>query len=158
MSYAPNAIIMKNTESAGKEVPMKRGKLRRISVDGRRYRWNYMYDDMDFSNYPYSYYVFVPEENQRFKIRVYFTKYEPQMKLDAYLYRGTLCQDRGEQAVMNLCRPFFAAQVIRYVFAHCCQDTDVGEVEIRDGEAILEKLGYSDFYRICDARDFEDSH
>ena len=60
--------------------------------------------------------------------------------------------------MMNLCRPFFAAQVIKYVFAHCCQDTDVGEVEIRDGEAILEKLGYSDFYRICDARDFEDSH
>ena len=53
-----------------------------------------MYDDMDFSNYPYSYYVFVPEENQRFKIRVYFTKYEPQMKLDACLYRGTLRQDR----------------------------------------------------------------
>ena len=62
---------------------MKRGKLRRISVDGRRYRWNYMYDDMDFSNYPYSYFGFVPEENQRFKVRVYFTKYEPQMKLDA---------------------------------------------------------------------------
>ena len=47
---------------------------------------------------------------------------------------------------MNLCRPFFAAQGIRYVFAHCCQDTDRGEVEIRDGEAVLESLGYSDFY------------
>lgn len=48
---------------------------------------------------------------------------------------------------MNLCRPFFAAQVIRYVFEHCCQDTDTGEVEIRDGEAVLESLGYTDFYQ-----------
>ena len=125
---------------------MKRSKLRRISVDGKAYRWNYMYDDMDLVKYPYSYYVFVPEENPRFKVRVYFTKYAPQMKLDVYVVEGTICQYQGEPALMNLCRPFFAAQVIRYVFAHCCQDTDRGEVEIRDGEAVLESLGYSDFY------------
>ena len=29
---------------------MKRSKLRRISVDGKAYRWNYMYDDMDLVN------------------------------------------------------------------------------------------------------------
>ena len=94
---------------------MKRSKLRRISVDGKAYRWNYMYDDMDLVNYPYSYYVFVPEENPRFKVRVYFTKYAPQMKLDVYVVEGTICQYQGEPALMNLCRPFFAAQVIRYV-------------------------------------------
>lgn len=47
---------------------------------------------------------------------------------------------------MNLCRPFFAAQMIKYVFGHCCQETDTGEVEVRNGEAILENLGYSEFY------------
>ncbi len=126
---------------------MKRGKLRHIVVDGKVFRWNYFYDDMDFVNYPYSYYLFVPQENQRLKVRVYFTKYEPQMNLDVYACEGTVCQYQGEQTVMNLCRPFFAAQVIRYVFEHCCQDTDTGEVEIRDGEAVLESLGYTDFYQ-----------
>lgn len=50
---------------------MRRGRLRQISVDGRACRWNYYYDDMDFENYPYSYYLFAPEENQRLKVRVY---------------------------------------------------------------------------------------
>lgn len=67
---------------------MRRGRLRQISVDGRAYRWNYYYDDMDFENYPYSYYLFVPEENQRLKVRVYFTKYAPQMNLDCYITGG----------------------------------------------------------------------
>ncbi|MDE7324291.1 MAG: hypothetical protein K2N73_16580 [Lachnospiraceae bacterium] len=125
---------------------MKRGKLRHIFVDGRAYRWNYFYDDMDFANYPYSYYLFVPEENQRLKVRVYFTQYTPQMNLDIYTSEGTVCQYQGEQIVMNLCRPMFAAQVIKYVFENCCKETDVGEVEIRDGEAILESLGYAEFY------------
>ena len=31
-------------------------------------------------------------------------------------------------------------------FENCCEETDTGELEIRDGEAILESLGYSDFY------------
>lgn len=52
-----------------------RGKLRHIIVKEKGYLWNYFYDDMDFSNYPYSYYLFVPTENPRLKVRVYFTKY-----------------------------------------------------------------------------------
>ncbi len=125
---------------------MRRGRLRQISVDGRACRWNYYYDDMDFENYPYSYYLFAPEENQRLKVRVYFTKYAPQMNLDCYITGGTVCRYQGEPVVMNLCRPFFAAQMIKYVFGHCCQETDTGEVEVRNGEAILENLGYSEFY------------
>ena len=123
-----------------------RGKLRRIVVNGRGYLWNYYYDDMDFTNYPYSYYLFVPEENRLLKVRIYFAKYEPQMNLDIYPGEGTLCQYKGKQVEMNLCRPFFARQMIEYVFDKCCHDTDVGELEIKNGEAILENLGYSDFY------------
>ena len=123
-----------------------RGKLRRIVVNGRAYLWNYYYDDMDFTNYPYSYYLFVPEENRRLKVRIYFAKYVPQMKLDVYTSEGTICQYKGKQVEMNLCRPFFARQMIEYVFDKCCYDTDVGELEIKNGEAILENLGYSDFY------------
>lgn len=123
-----------------------RGKLRPIVVDGKRYLWNYFYDDMDFANYPYSYYLFVPEENQRLKVRVYFTKYEPQMNIDVYPTEGTVCLYKGEQCEMNLCRPYFARQMIAYVFANCCHDTDSGELAIRDGEAVLEELGYSGFY------------
>lgn len=123
-----------------------RGKLRHIVVNGRGYLWNYYYDDMDFTNYPYSYYLFVPGENRRLKVRIYFTKYEPQMNLDIYPCEGTICQYKGKQVEMNLCRPFFARQMIEYVFEKYCHDTDVGELEIKNGEAILESLGYSDFY------------
>lgn len=123
-----------------------RGKLRHIAVNGKRYLWNYFYDDMDFANYPYSYYLFVPEENQRLKVRVYFTKYAPQMNLDVYTGKGTVCQYQGKQVEMNLCRPHFARQIIEYVFANCCHDTDAGELAIRDGEAVLEEMGYSGFY------------
>ena len=81
--------------------------------------WSYNFDDMDFVNYPYSYYLFVPKNNKRLKVRVYFTKYEPQMKLNAYSNKENICGY-----------------------------TDSGEVSIKDGEKILEKIGYSDFYRI----------
>ena len=123
-----------------------RGKLRHIIVKEKRYLWNYFYDDMDFTNYPYSYYLFVPAENPRLKVRVYFTKYAPQMYLDVYKSEGTICQYKGRQIEMNLCRPLFARQVIEYIFDKCCHDTDVGEITIKNGEAILENLGYSDFY------------
>lgn len=123
-----------------------RGKLRYIIVKEKRYLWNYFYDDMDFTNYPYSYYLFVPADNPQLKVRVYFTKYVPQMNLDVYMGEGTICQYKGQQIEMNLCRPLFARQVIEYVFDKCCHDTDVGEFAIKDGEVILENLGYSDFY------------
>jgi len=123
-----------------------RGKLRRIVVNGREYLWNYYYDDMDFANYPYSYYLLVPKENPRLKIRIYFTKYEPQMNLDIYTSKGTLCQYQGKEVELNLCRPLFARQVIEYVFKNVCHETDVGELVIKNGEAVLENLGYSDFY------------
>lgn len=123
-----------------------RGKLRHIIVKEKRYLWNYFYDDMDFTNYPYSYYLFVPAEKPQLKVRVYFTKYVPQMNLDVYMGEGTICQYKGKQIEMNLCRPLFARQVIEYVFDKCCHDTDVGEFAIKDGEVILENLGYSDFY------------
>ena len=58
-----------------------RKKLRYIVVNEKGYLWNYYYDNMDFANYPYSYYLFVPEENQRLKVRVYFTRYAPSLKL-----------------------------------------------------------------------------
>ncbi len=123
-----------------------RGKLRHIIVKEKRYLWNYFYDDMDFTNYPYSYYLFVPAENPRLKVKVYFTKYAPQMYLDVYMSEGTLCQYKGRKIEMNLCRPLFARQIIEYVFDKCCQDMDIGELVIKNGEAILENLGYSDFY------------
>lgn len=122
-----------------------RGKLRRIVVNGKGYLWNYYYDDMDFANYPYSYYLFVPEENQRLKVRVYFMKYTPQMNLNVYTTEGIVCLYKGEAVVLNLCRPLFARQMIEYIFANCCRDTDVGEFAIKDGEDVLENLGYSDF-------------
>ncbi len=123
-----------------------RNKLRQIVVNQKRYLWNFYYDDMDFANYPYSYYFFEPEENKRLKVRVYFTKYAPNMNIDAYPAGGTPCLYKGEQCVMNLCRPHFARQMIEYVFANCCHIKDFGELEIRDGDAVLEALGYSDFY------------
>lgn len=126
-----------------------RVKLRNIKVRDKEYLWSYNFDDMDFVNYPYSYYLFVPKNNKRLKVRVYFTKYEPQMKLNAYSNKeGVECLFDGQKTELNLCRPYFAGQVIEYVFKNICGYTDSGEVSIKDGEKILEKIGYSDFYRI----------
>ncbi len=58
-----------------------RSKLRHIIINNKGYLWNYYYDDMDFSSFPYSYYLFVPVNNQKLKVRVYFKKYMPQMNL-----------------------------------------------------------------------------
>lgn len=125
-----------------------RKKLRHMQIKDKEYLWAYYYDDMDFSNYPYSYYLFVPKNNKKLKVRVYFTKYEPQMNLNAYTSKGTICLFKGEKIELNLCRPYYARQVMEYIFKNCCADTDVGEINIENGEAILEKLGYSHFYRI----------
>ena len=120
-----------------------RSKLRQITFNGESYLWAYHYDDNDFSNYPYSYYLFVPKENSRLTVRVYFTRYAPNMNIDAYSDEGTVCLYNGKSIVLNLCRPFFARKVIEYVFTHCCNQSDSGEVEIKNGDAILEKLGFA---------------
>lgn len=116
-----------------------------MTFNGESYLWAYHYDDNDLKNYPYSYYLFVPEDNEKLKVRVYFKRYAPNMNIDAYSEEGTICLYKGERIILNLCRPFFARQFIEYVFSYCCNKTDTGEVEIRDGDAILEKLGYTEF-------------
>ena len=122
-----------------------RDKLRTMSFNEETYLWAYHYDDMDFSHYPYSYYLFVPKDNNKLKVRVYFKRYAPNMKLDIYSEEGTVCMCNGEKIILNLCRPFFARQVLEYVFEFCCNKSDVGEINIKDGDMILEKLGYKKF-------------
>lgn len=121
-------------------------KLRSMKIDQKEYLWSYNYDDMDFSNYPYSYYLFVPKKNQRLKVRVKFTKYAPQMKLDIYKNEGTVCSFKGQQVILNLCRPYYARQVMEYVFQNYCNENDIGEIDIEDGEKILTEMGFTDFY------------
>lgn len=120
-------------------------RLRHMTINDREYLWNYFYDDMDFASYPYSYYLFIPKCNPKLKIRVYFTKYAPPMRLVPD--KGTDCFCRGKQAVLNLNRPYFARQMLEYIFQNYCRETDIGEIEIKDGEAVLERIGYSDFYQ-----------
>ncbi len=133
--------------SKQKENSMKnRVTLRHMSFNGESYLWAYHYDKNDFINYPYSYYLFVPKSNEKLKVRVYFKRYAPNMNLNIYSENGTVCLYNGSKIILNLCRPFFARQVIEYVFSYCCNKTDVGEIEIQDGDAILEKLGYTDFF------------
>ena len=123
-----------------------RDKLRRMTIGNKEYLWNYYYDDMDFTNYPYSYYIFMPKNNQQLKVRIYFQKYAPQMNLDIYESEGTKCFYKGEQVELNLCRPHYAKQMIEYVFNNYYSDTDIGEFDIKDGDAVLERMGYSGFY------------
>lgn len=68
------------------------------------------------------------------------------MNIDVYTAEGTPCLYKGEPCVLNLCRPYYAGQMIEYVFANRCHASDLGELEIRDGDAILEAMGYMDFY------------
>ena len=44
-----------------------RVKLRQMTFNGDSYMWAYHYDDHDFKNYPYSYYLFVPKNNEKLK-------------------------------------------------------------------------------------------
>lgn len=122
-----------------------RNKLRHLVADDKEYLWNYYYDDMDFTNYPYSYYLFIPKNNQKLKVRVHFSKYVPEMNLNIS-NEGTVCFYGEEQIVLNLCRPYYARQMIEYIFSNCCRNTDTGEIDIKNGEDILEQLGYRDFY------------
>lgn len=123
-----------------------RVKLRTIDVNGEKYLWSYNFDDSDYVNYPYSYYLFVPKDNNKLKVRVYFTQYAPNMDLGCYLYDGTPCFYKGEKVILNLCRPLFARQMIEYVFNHCCDKSDNGEINITDGDSILTEMGYEEFY------------
>ena len=84
-----------------------RDKLRTMTFNGETYLWAYYFDDKDFSNYPYSYYLFVPKDNNKLKVRVYFTRYAPNMDIDAYSREGSICIYKGEEIILNLCRPFF---------------------------------------------------
>ena len=104
--------------------------LRQMSFNGESYLWAYHYDKNDFINYPYSYYLFVPKSNEKLKVRVYFKRYAPNMNLNIYSENGTVCMYNGSKIILS----------------YCCNKTDVGEIEIQDGDAILEKLGYTDFF------------
>ncbi|MDE6034333.1 MAG: hypothetical protein K2G36_00245 [Ruminococcus sp.] len=123
-----------------------RVRLRVMDVDGEKYLWSYNYDDMDFVNYPYSYYLFVPQDNKKLKVRVYFTRYSPNMKIDAYSDEGTPCFYGEEKIILNLCRPYFARQILEYVFDNLCSKSDTGEIDIKDGDSILYEMGYRNFY------------
>ena len=122
-----------------------RNKLRTMTFNGETYLWAYHYDDNDFSNYPYSYYLFVPKDNNKLKVRVYFTRYAPNMDIDAYSEEGSICLYKGERIILNLCRPFFARQILEYVFEYRCNKSYIGEIDIKDGDTILETLGYTGF-------------
>ncbi|MGN0600160.1 MAG: hypothetical protein ACI4JK_09725 [Oscillospiraceae bacterium] len=122
-----------------------RDKLRTMTFNGETYLWAYYFDDKDFSNYPYSYYLFVPKDNNKLKVRVYFTRYAPNMDIDAYSREGSICFYKGEEIILNLCRPFFARQIIEYVFEYRCNKSYIGEIDIKDGDTILETLGYTGF-------------
>ena len=95
-----------------------RNKLRHIIINNKEYLWNYYYDDMDFSNFPYSYYLFVPINNRKLKVSVYFKKYMPQMNLDVYTSEGTPCLYKNKPVVLNLCRPFYGGACNKYL--HMC--------------------------------------
>lgn len=56
------------------------------------------------------------------------------MRLGVEGYDGTVCYYKGEECVLNLCRPYFARKVIQYIFDNCCAETDIGEIEIKNGE------------------------
>lgn len=122
-----------------------RNKLRLMKIDEKEYLWSYNYDDMDFANYPYSYYLFVPKKNEKLKVRIYFTRFAPQMNLNIYSCEGTPCLFKEQQVILNLCRPYYARQVMEYVFQNYCNENDIGEIDIKDGEKILREIGYSDF-------------
>lgn len=40
-----------------------RKKLRTMDVNGEKYLWSYNFDAADYVNYPYSYYLFTPKDN-----------------------------------------------------------------------------------------------
>ena len=63
----------------------------------------------------------------------------------AYSEEGSVCLYNGKRIILNHFRPFFAGKEIEYVFSHCCNQSDSSEVEIKNGDAVLEKLGFTGF-------------
>lgn len=115
---------------------------RTLHIGEKEYLWSYNFDKSDYKNYPYSYYMFSPKDNQKLKVRVYFTQYENPTDITP---SGTPCIYKGENVILNLCEPSAAKRVAEYVFTELIPDNQTGEVELRDGDEILRNIGYKDF-------------
>ena len=125
---------------------MKSPKLRELTVNGREYLWAYRYDENDLSVFPVmSYLLFVPKDNKRLTVRVFFREYQPDMALGVPNVEAVNCTLKGEDTVLNLHRPSCAARVAGYVFSELCSPDDSGEVRLENGDEILRKPGYEGF-------------
>ncbi len=115
--------------------------FRRITVNKEKFLWKYIYDDLDFAKYPYSYYLIVPENNQKITIKIIFSDLEPPMLLDGD--EGTLGTYNGKELYLNLNKPKFVAQIIEYILNSDVDLQQSGILEYEQGEKILYELGYS---------------
>lgn len=82
-------------------------KFRKIVVDQVEYKWLFRYDDHNYSNCPY---LLIAEKSSSEKTWcIHFPTAEH------FLYNiGFPAKFRGEKVVINLNRPFYVSQIIKY--------------------------------------------
>ncbi|MGN0438264.1 MAG: hypothetical protein ACI4F4_07030 [Lachnospiraceae bacterium] len=114
--------------------------FRSVNVRGKLYSWKYVYDDLDFENYPYSYYLIIPDENKKFILKVLFRELEPPMILERD--EGTLAFFEGKEMYLNLNRPRYVVQIIEYLLAKNIDFNKSETLIYEKGEMIFRELGY----------------
>lgn len=81
-------------------------------------------DVVDHTNIPHAYYLFIPKKNQELTVRVHFYKYAQNKYLESFHY---------------------IELVFNYIYEEYFKDTRTGEIDIQDGDRILEELGIQDY-------------
>lgn len=105
-----------------------------------KYRWRYFNDDLDFANYPFSYLLIIPFEDNKKEIRIIFKKLIPPMLLPGF--SGNRAAKNGEECCINLNEPRYIREITEYLLEEIVDFNIKSKWTFDDGETILVNMGY----------------
>lgn len=114
--------------------------LRKLILNEEQFLWQYYYDDLEFTNYPFSYYLIVLASNRKFEIRVLFNKLEPPMLLNGD--KGMTAIKDNREVNLNLNEPKNVKDLIEYLMKNEVDFEKQKKWLFEDGEGLFEKMGY----------------
>lgn len=115
------------------------GKLSKIVIDNKAYKWRYRYDDHDYSQ-P-SYLLILPEYGKKSEIRVYFSLIDKPIE-KFILNCGLKAKKDGEDVVINLNQPKFISEIIIFLLSYKVDFSLEKVYKFDNGEQILKSIGY----------------
>ena len=125
------------------------GIFRKITVRGKSFLWTYSFDDYDYqldSN------IVIKDCGKKGKLVVRFRAAKGKDGWGEHgkcpFNKGLHAKKGGEEVVLNLNRPKFAAEILEHILDNRPKGSEFDSTEYYDGISILNDLGYTFDYHL----------